>query len=54
MHEAEVIERARIKKAWEDVMPTMSSDSKSNQKVRSLLDAMEKDEWRFREKVTYS
>jgi hypothetical protein len=51
MHEVEVIERARIKRAWEDIMPT-SGDAKSNQKVRDIIDAIERDEWLFREEVT--
>jgi hypothetical protein len=51
MHEVEVIEHERIKRAWEDVMAT-SGDAKSIQKVRNIIDAIERDEWLFREKVT--
>jgi hypothetical protein len=53
MHEVEVIERARIKRAWEDFMLT-SGDSKSTEKMRNIIDAIERDEWLFREKVTYT
>lgn len=53
MHEVEVIERARIKRAWEDFMPT-SSDPKSIEKMRNIIDAIERDECLFREKVTYT
>jgi hypothetical protein len=53
MHEVEVIECARIKRAWEDVMPT-SGDPKSNQKMRNIIDAIERDEWLLHEKVTYT
>jgi hypothetical protein len=50
MHEVEIIERARIKRAWENAMPT-SGDPKSIEKMRNIVDAVERNEWLFREKV---
>ncbi|XP_069677545.1 cilia- and flagella-associated protein 91-like isoform X2 [Periplaneta americana] len=49
MHEVEIIERARMKRAWEEVMPT-AADRKSIEKMRRIIDAMEREEWLFREK----
>ncbi|XP_049832187.1 cilia- and flagella-associated protein 91-like isoform X1 [Schistocerca gregaria] len=49
MHEVEIIERLRIKRAWEKVLPPM--DNPENIKKRKdILEAIERDEWSFREK----
>ncbi|XP_049963450.1 cilia- and flagella-associated protein 91-like isoform X3 [Schistocerca serialis cubense] len=49
MHEVEIIERLRIKRAWEKVLPPM--DNPENiQKRKDILEAIERDEWSFREK----
>jgi hypothetical protein len=53
MHEVEIIERARIKRAWESVVPG-SGDPKSIERMRNIIDTLERDEWLFREKVTYT
>jgi hypothetical protein len=53
MREVEDIERARKKRAWEDFLPT-SGDPKSIEKMRNIIDAIERDECLFREKVTYT
>ncbi|KAJ9588344.1 hypothetical protein L9F63_018270 [Diploptera punctata] len=48
MHEVEIIERARKKRAWEKLLPT-SGDKKSIELMRHMIDTMERDEWLFRE-----
>nr|XP_031839424.1 cilia- and flagella-associated protein 91-like [Nomia melanderi] len=48
VHELEVINRLRMKKKWEEVLPPM--DTPANIKLRTaILTAMEVDEWAFRE-----
>ncbi|XP_076280222.1 cilia- and flagella-associated protein 91 [Lasioglossum baleicum] len=47
-HELEVINRMRMKKKWEQVLPPM--DTPANTKLRTaILTAIEVDEWAFRE-----
>jgi hypothetical protein len=53
IHEVEIIEHARIKRAWKNAMPT-SWDPKYIEKMRSIIDTIYRDEWLFREKVIYS
>ena len=53
MHEVEIIERARMRRAWESTVPS-SSDRKSIERMRNIIDTLERDEWSFREKVTYT
>jgi hypothetical protein len=53
MHEVEIIERARIKRAWENALPALG-DPKSNERMRCIIDVLERDECLFREKVTYT
>lgn len=49
-HELEVINRMRMKKKWEQVLPPM--DTPANIKLRTaILTAIEVDEWAFREAV---
>lgn len=53
MHELEKINRMRIKKAWERILPPM--DSSTNVDVCSkLINALEADSWAFREAVKCS
>ncbi|XP_076379821.1 cilia- and flagella-associated protein 91 isoform X2 [Megalopta genalis] len=48
LHELEVINRMRMKKKWEEVLPPM--DKPANIKLRTaILTAIEVDEWAFRE-----
>ncbi|XP_012277666.1 cilia- and flagella-associated protein 91 isoform X2 [Orussus abietinus] len=48
MHEVEIINRLRMKRAWEAILPPM--DTPENIKTRSLIiSALEADEWAFRE-----
>lgn len=49
----EIIERARIKRAWESAVPG-SGNPKSIERMRNIIDTLERDEWLFREKVTYT
>ncbi|XP_021931514.1 cilia- and flagella-associated protein 91-like isoform X2 [Zootermopsis nevadensis] len=49
MHEVETIEHTRIKRAWENAMPA-SWDPKYIKKMINIIDAMDRDEWLFREK----
>ena len=50
MHEVEIINRMRMQKAWQAVLPPM--DSEANIKLReSILAALEADNWSFREAV---
>lgn len=53
MHEVEIIEHARIKRAWENAMPP-SWDPKCIEKMRNIVDILDRDEWLFRDKVMYS
>ncbi|KAK5637774.1 hypothetical protein RI129_000045 [Pyrocoelia pectoralis] len=48
MHEVRLIERARMKRAWENSLPPVT-DEASLEKRRALTEAMERDEWAFRE-----
>lgn len=52
IHELVIIERARIKRAWENAVPT-SWDPKYTEKMMNIIDIMGRDEWLFREKVIY-
>ncbi|XP_033211672.1 cilia- and flagella-associated protein 91-like isoform X2 [Belonocnema kinseyi] len=48
MHEVEIINRMRIRRAWESILPPM--DSETNIKLRaSIMTALEADHWSFRE-----
>ncbi|GFG32380.1 hypothetical protein Cfor_04360 [Coptotermes formosanus] len=49
MQEVEIIERARIKRAWESAVPG-SGNPKSIERMRNIIDTLERDEWLFREK----
>ena len=51
MHEVEIIEHARKKRAWEKLMPT-SGDPKCIELMKHMIDTMERDEWLFREEVS--
>jgi len=53
VREVEVIERARMRRAWESSAPS-SSDPKSIARMRNIIDTLERDECSFREKVTYT
>lgn len=51
VHEIDIINRMRKKRAWEEVLPPM--DTPANIKTRSaLITALEADEWAFREAVS--
>lgn len=50
MHEVRLIERARMKAEWEKVMKPSISDEKSLEAYRDYLEAIERDEWAFRER----
>jgi len=53
VHEVHVINRMRMKKAWEAILPPM--DTPANIKMRnSIITALEIDEWAFRESVSVS
>lgn len=52
MHEIRLIERARMKRAWEKRMPPVL-DAESLEKRRKLIDALERNEWAFREQVHF-
>ncbi|XP_076668408.1 cilia- and flagella-associated protein 91 isoform X2 [Andrena cerasifolii] len=48
VHELEIINRMRTKRAWEDILPPM--DTPANIKLRTdIITALEVDEWAFRE-----
>lgn len=50
IHELEIINRMRKKKAWEAILPPM--DTLANIKKRTaIINALEIDEWAFRESV---
>lgn len=50
MHEIEIIKRARKKRAWEKIMPEVE-DAASLEQRRLILEAIERDEWAYREEV---
>lgn len=50
MHEVRLIERARMKRAWEKSLPPVT-DAASLEQRRVLIEAIERDEWAFREQV---
>lgn len=53
VHEVQLINRMRMKKAWETVLPPM--DMPANIKMRnSIITALDIDEWTFRESVSVS
>lgn len=53
VHEVHVINRMRMKRAWETILPPM--DTPINIKMRnSIITALEIDEWAFRESVSIS
>lgn len=52
MHEVRLIERARMKRAWEKALPPIT-DEASLEKRRRLIAAIERDEWAFREQVSF-
>lgn len=53
IHDLEIINRMRRKRAWEAVLPPM--DTPANIKKRSaIINALEIDEWAFRESVNIS
>ncbi|KAF7282772.1 hypothetical protein GWI33_001921 [Rhynchophorus ferrugineus] len=50
IHEVRLIERARMKRAWENIVQPDINDENSLQKFRDYVEALERDEWAFREK----
>lgn len=50
MHEVTLIERARMKRAWEKAMPPITGPE-SLEKRRKLIEAIERDAWAFRDQV---
>ncbi|KAI4469663.1 hypothetical protein MML48_1g18959 [Holotrichia oblita] len=48
IREVKLIERARMKRQWEKALPP-AADAKSLTKRRNIIDAMEREEWAFRE-----
>jgi len=53
VHEIHIINRMRIKRAWEAILPPL--DTPANIKMRnSIITALEIDEWAFRESVSIS
>ncbi|XP_067896048.1 cilia- and flagella-associated protein 91 isoform X3 [Heterodontus francisci] len=46
--EVEMIERARAKRAWEATLPPLS-DRSQHEKRKKMMEAMERNEWAFRE-----
>ncbi|CAH0546376.1 unnamed protein product [Brassicogethes aeneus] len=49
-HEIELIERARMKRAWEKAIKPNVADEQSMNQLKEYLEALELDEWAFREK----
>ncbi|KAH1010791.1 hypothetical protein HUJ05_005034 [Dendroctonus ponderosae] len=49
VHEVRLIERARMKRAWENAVKPDINDENSLQKFRDYVEALEQDEWAFRE-----
>lgn len=52
MHEIELIKRARRKRNWEKYLP-IGVDEKSVSKRREIVEAIETDQWLFREQVCF-
>lgn len=50
MHELRLIERARMKRKWEQALPPITGPESLN-KRRMIVEAIERDEWAFREQV---
>lgn len=51
VHEIHIINRMRIKRAWEAILPPM--DTPANIKMRSsIITTLEVEEWAFRESVS--
>lgn len=51
VHEVHIINRMRMKKAWEAILPPM--DTPANIKMRnSIITALDIEEWAFRESVS--
>lgn len=51
VHEVEIINRMRMKRAWEAILPPM--DNQTNIRTRTtIIEAMEIDDWAFREAVS--
>lgn len=51
VHEIQLIERARMKRAWQNSVQPDINDEDSLQRFRDFVEALERDEWAFREKV---
>lgn len=52
MHDIEIINRMRIRRAWEKILPPM--DTEANIKLRTnIVAALEADEWAYRESVIF-
>ncbi|CAG9772368.1 unnamed protein product [Ceutorhynchus assimilis] len=49
MHQIKLIERGRMKRCWEKTMQPNVTDDKYLQNLRDYVEAMEMDEWAFRE-----
>lgn len=49
MHEVQLLERARMKRAWEERCEVRNAEDL--EKRRAVIAAMERDEWAFREQV---
>ncbi|XP_018568756.1 cilia- and flagella-associated protein 91-like [Anoplophora glabripennis] len=50
MHEVQLIERARMKASWEKTMKPNPDDENSLAHYRDYMEALERDEWAFRER----
>ncbi|XP_050299666.1 cilia- and flagella-associated protein 91-like isoform X2 [Anthonomus grandis grandis] len=50
VHEVRLIERARMKRAWENSVKPDINDEDSLQRFRDYVEALERDEWAFRER----
>ena len=48
LEEVEMIERARLKRAWEATLPPLN-DLTQLEKRKRMMDEMERKEWAFRE-----
>lgn len=53
MHELRLIERARMKRKWEQALPPVTGPESLN-KRRMIVEAVERDEWAFREQVIFA
>lgn len=49
MHEISLIERARMKRSWEKSMPP-ATNAKNLEERKKIIEAIERDQWAFREK----